>query len=65
MSDKELVELRTTLNVCHLEMRNLIEHLQQQVSNYISVLEQLINLTDKCLCEKDQRIYSVWLVTIV
>ncbi len=29
MSDKELVELRTTLNVCHLEMRNLIENLQQ------------------------------------
>ncbi|MES9883971.1 MAG: hypothetical protein ABW185_24240 [Sedimenticola sp.] len=56
MSNKELVELQTTLSVLDLEMKNLMEHLQLQVSNYTSVLEQLIKLTDECWSEKSHKI---------
>lgn len=54
--NKEVVELQTTLSVIHLEMKNLIEHLQLQVSNYVSVLENLIKLTDQSLEEKSKKI---------
>lgn len=54
--NKEIVELQTTLSVIHLEMKNLIEHLQLQVSNYVSVLENLIKLTDQSLEEKSKKI---------
>ncbi|MES9882780.1 MAG: hypothetical protein ABW185_18080 [Sedimenticola sp.] len=55
-ANKQIVECQTTLNLLHLEMKNLVEHLQLQVSNYISVLEKLISLTDKCLQDKDKKI---------
>ncbi len=33
-ANKQIVECQTTLNLLHLEMKNLVEHLQLQVSNY-------------------------------
>ncbi|MES9879297.1 MAG: hypothetical protein ABW185_00250 [Sedimenticola sp.] len=55
-SDREIVELQTTLSVIHLELKNLTEHLELQVSNYASVLDKFIKLTNQSSENKNKKI---------